>query len=131
MNVEYVGEATWMMPTTNLYRCDDGRYLLVMVLDLPSAAALSMSSGLRVPVSRAHLRAEVSVFWSDERGSPVDADGDPLNGMTPWASTDPETQAPVNLHPDGDHPIAAYSHEGALAALGYTLTPPAPERIEP
>ena len=69
-----------------------------------------------IPMSLSHLHAEVSVFHANEQGTLLDADGDPLNGLTPYASTDPETEAVVHLDAE------LSTHADALAALGYTLT---------
>ncbi|ATW60800.1 hypothetical protein SEA_BENTHERDUNTHAT_30 [Gordonia phage BENtherdunthat] len=116
MDVEYVCEATWMPPTTNLYRCGDGRHLLVLVVSVPDVVALTASTGMRVPIARSHITPEVSVFLADEQGQVVDYDGDVANGLTPIASTNTRSFATTIL------PSEICSHAEALAVLGYTLT---------
>ncbi|WP_431840636.1 DUF7572 family protein [Gordonia hongkongensis] len=115
--VSLVAEALpHMPPTTNLYRTGDGGYLAVLVVDVLGMGSILTSMGVQVPVARSHITPEVSVFHSDENGVLVDADGDPLNGLTPYASTDPECDVVVRLD------SAVTTHAEALAALGYTLT---------
>lgn len=109
MDAQFVHDLPWHPPTTKLYRLDDGSHLAVLVVD---AGAVIMG----VPVSLTHIHAEVSVFHSDADGVLIDADGDPLNGLTPFASTDPETEATIAFDAE------VSTHESALAALGYTLT---------
>lgn len=109
MRAQFVHDLPWHPPTTKLYRLDDGQHLAVLVVD---AGAVIMG----VPMSLSHIHAEVSVFHSDENGTLLDADGDPLNGLTPYASTDPECDVVVRLDP------AVATHADALEALGYTLT---------
>ena len=104
----------YMPPTTNHYRTDDG-YLLVLVVDVPDLNSILTSMGMQVPVSRSHLKPDVSVFLSDERGQVIDYDGDPANGMTPILSTDSKSFA-MTIVPD------LHTHADALAALGYELT---------
>ena len=89
-------DCTWMPPTTWHVRGADGRYLLVTVLQLDRAMR-------GIPMSIFRLPTGVRVFLADERGQPVDADGDPTNGMTPLISLDEGT------HIDG------------LTAAGYEL----------
>lgn len=109
MRAQFVHDMPWHPPTTKLYRLADGSHLAVLVVD---AGAVIMG----VPMSLSHIHAEVSVFHSDENGALLDADGDPLNGLTPYASTDPECDVVVRLD------SAVTTHAEALAALGYTLT---------
>lgn len=109
MDAQFVEDMPWHPPTTKLYRLDDGSHLAVLVVD---AGAIIMG----VPMSLSHIHAEVSVFNADETGTLIDADGDPLNGLTPYASTDPECDVVVRLDP------AVATHADALEALGYTLT---------
>lgn len=113
MDAWFIQDLLWHPPTTKLYRLDDGSHLAVLVVD---AGAVIMG----VPMSLSHIHSEVSVFHSDENGVLIDADGDPLNGLTPFASSDPETGAAVRLDAE------VSTHADALAALGYTLidTPP-------
>jgi hypothetical protein len=88
-------------PTTNHYRCEDGRHLLVTAHDRDGMVSTPLG---RLPVSRSHLPTTVDVFLADADGVVLDADGDPANGMTPIARlTDVD------------------SHEAALTALGYAL----------
>lgn len=109
MDAQFVQDMSWHPPTTKLYRLADGSHLAVLAVD---AGAVIMG----VPVSLSHIHAEVSVFYADENGTLLDADGDPLNGLTPYASTDPETEATIAFDAE------VSTHESALAALGYTLT---------
>lgn len=109
MQAQFVANLPWHPPTTNLYRLADGSHLAVLVVD---AGATIMG----VPMSLSHIHSEVSVFYADQNGVLLDADGDPLNGLTPYASTDPECDVVVRLDP------AVATHADALAALGYTLT---------
>ena len=109
MDAQFVHDMPWHPPTTKLYRLDDGSHLAVLVVD---AGATIMG----IPMSLSHIHAEVSVFHADEHGALLDADGDPLNGLTPFASTDPETEATIAFDAE------VSTHESALAALGYTLT---------
>jgi len=92
-------------PTTNLYRCSDGRYLLVTVQTVDGADLFESATGVRIPVARSHVSAGAEVFLSDDAGVVLDADGDPSNGMTPIARV-----------------AGAASHETALQHLGYTVT---------
>ncbi|GAA3963179.1 DUF7572 family protein [Gordonia caeni] len=69
--------------TTNLYRLTDGRHALVTVPadDQPvPAAVVPIMSGFKV--SRVET-GPTEVFLADEHGTPIDADGDPTNGLTP------------------------------------------------
>lgn len=107
---------TQYCPITNLYRCSDGKYLLVTFPRLDVLGTLAGLSGMAEtlaavgvspvqvdPIQVAAMSTEV--FASDEDGKVLDADGDPANSMTPL------------LRCDGPTPIA-----DALALLGYTLT---------
>lgn len=90
-------------PTTNHYKCSDGKYLLVTKPTLDSVGTLMKTLGITVPVAASHLPPNVDVFLSNADAEVLDADGDPSNGLTPIAST------------------AADSHEAALASLGYSI----------
>ncbi|WP_425284530.1 DUF7572 family protein [Gordonia westfalica] len=103
-----------MPPITNLYSTEDG-FLLVLVVEVPDMTSILTSMGMQVPVSRSHLKPDVSVFLSDERGQVIDYDGDPANGLTPILSTDSKSFA-MTINPD------LATHADALAALGYELT---------
>lgn len=61
---EYLGELDTWPPVTMLYRLDDGRHVAVSRLEFATAAG-------------------TVVFLTDESGAPIDADGDPSNGLTP------------------------------------------------
>lgn len=91
-------------PTTNHYKLDDGRYVLITVpdADIPlPAVVIPIISGIKV----AHVEPRpTEVFLCDEHAVPIDADGDPANGLTPLAT-----------YPAGTDFTAA------LAALGYDL----------
>ena len=78
-------------PTTNHYRLEDGRYVLVTVpaVDIPvPEGVLPIVSGFKV--ARVEP-APTEVFLADEYGTPIDADGDPANGMTPLLRCAPGT----------------------------------------
>lgn len=90
-------------PTTNHYRCSDGKYLLVTKPTLDSIGTLSKTLGVTVPVAASHLPVSVDVFLSNANAEVLDSDGDPANGLTPIAR------------------LAAESHEAALKELGYML----------
>lgn len=94
-------------PTTNLYRCSDGRYLLITAPNYDAQPAPGL--GIDLPIRRSHIPAQVDVFLSDENATVLDADGDPANGMTPLAR----------------YPGLA-THTEALQQLGYTLQSPDP-----
>lgn len=87
-------------PTTNHYRCSDGRWLLVTDPQMDTEGTLS-AFGIHVPISKVQLPVEVDVFLSDDAQNVLDADGDPSNGMTPLGS------------------FAVRGHAAALAELGY------------
>ncbi|AUV60807.1 minor tail protein [Mycobacterium phage Rem711] len=91
-------------PTTNHYRCSDGKYLLITVPTLDPIGTLAETLGIVVPVAKSHLPTTVDVFLADERATVLDADGDPANGMTPLAT----------------FPAGA-SHEEVLALMGYLV----------
>lgn len=73
-----------LAPCTNLYRLDDGTYVLVTVPDdvLPVPAGLALLSAVKVDQV---LPGRTELFLSDEFGTLIDGDGDPSNGMTPLA----------------------------------------------
>lgn len=78
-------------PTTNLYRLDDGRHVLVTVPvdDMPvPEGVLPIVSGFKVAKTEP---GPTEVFLADEHGVPIDADGDPANGMTPLLRCAPGT----------------------------------------
>lgn len=83
---KYVADLPGWVPDTRLYRLDDDRYLAVSVIDYYTATG-------------------TEVFLCDERGQPIDADGNPANGLTPLATFPPGT-----------------SHADALTQLGYQVT---------
>ncbi|MGH3956934.1 MULTISPECIES: DUF7572 family protein [Mycobacteroides] len=90
-------------PTTNHYRCSDGKYLLVTKPTLDAVGTLKATLGITVPVSASHLPTNVEVFLSNEDAEVVDVDGDLTNGLTPIAS------------------FVVGSHDAALAELGYRV----------
>lgn len=78
-------------PTTNLYRLDDGRHVLVTAPDevQPVPAALAP---ILVGVKVDHTEpGPTTVILCDENATPIDADGDPTNGLTPLATYPPGT----------------------------------------
>lgn len=112
MIAKFLSVLDGLPPDTHLYQCSDGRHLAVMVVNPATFEAAHAAP----PLLLSHVRPEVGVFHADENGTLLDADGEPLNGLTPYASTDDETDAVVRL------PITVTTHAEALAALGYTLT---------
>ena len=78
-------------PTTNLYRLDDGRHILVTraaeVLPVPPGLAAILGA---VKVDKTDP-APVEVFLCDADARLIDADGDPTNGMTALLQLDPGT----------------------------------------
>lgn len=70
-------------PTTNLYKLDDGRHVLVTVpfdaMPVPEGV-LPIVSGFKVASVEP---SPTEVFLCDEHAVPIDADGDPTNGLTP------------------------------------------------
>ncbi|AHJ86308.1 hypothetical protein 32HC_30 [Mycobacterium phage 32HC] len=91
-------------PTTNHYRCSDGKYLLVTVPTIDPVGTLAETLGIVVAVAKSHLPATVDVFLSDEYAAVLDADGDLANGLTPIATFP-----------------AGTSHAEALALMGYSV----------
>lgn len=92
---------TQFCPTTNLYECSDGRWLLISVVTMDVPETLG-TFGVRPAVSQMSVATNAAVFLSDEDANVLDADGDPANGMTPLQ---------VFPHADG--------HSAILAALEY------------
>lgn len=78
-------------PHTNHYRLSDGRHVLVTRAadDLPVPEALAPILGA-IKVERTEP-APVEVFLCDENAQPIDADGDPTNGLTPLVRLAPGT----------------------------------------
>ena len=78
-------------PTTNLYRLDDWRHILVTraaeVLPVPPGLAAILGA---VKVDKTDP-APVEVFLCDAYSGLIDADGDPTNGMTALLQLDPGT----------------------------------------
>jgi len=70
-------------PVTNHYRCDDGKYLLVTIAALGGADIIDVLTSRRIPVKREHLPTHADVFLADADAVPIDADGNPANGLTP------------------------------------------------
>ena len=74
-------------PITNHYRLEDGRHVLITVpheagLDramkqVEAAIPLGILPALKV------ARMPTEIFLCDEHAVPIDADGDPTNGLTP------------------------------------------------
>jgi hypothetical protein len=91
-------------PITNHYHCSDDTWLLVTVASWNLGDPMEFF-GIPVPIAHIQLPTAVDIFLSDENQNVLDADGDPANGMTPLASFEVDT------------------HEAALAALGYEVTP--------
>lgn len=77
-------------PSTNHYRLDDGRHILVTrptAIPVPPALAVLLGAA---PVERTEA-APVEVFLCDADARLIDADGDPTNGMTALLSLPPGT----------------------------------------
>lgn len=78
-------------PTTNHYRLDDGRHVLVT----RAAEALPVPPGLAAILGAVRVDktdpAPVEVFLCDADARLIDADGDPANGMTALLRLDPDT----------------------------------------
>ena len=112
-------------PVSHLYEVDGGEsYLLVTVKD--PHVLRELFAQFQGTTQLSHIENNVDVFLTDEFGSTIfDADGNPENGLNPIASTDPQSIALQLL------PSSVQTHEDALAALGYTLADPAPERMTP
>lgn len=106
-------------PITNFYRLEDGRHVLITVpheagLDrameqVEAAIPLGMLPALKVASS---VRMPTEIFLADADAVPIDADGDPTNGLTPLLRCEPGT-----------------THAQALAALGHD-GPIRPEQVE-
>jgi hypothetical protein len=100
----YLGDISWLCPTTKHFRCDDGRHLLITVKgNIPPAPELvNLTTGLSVPIAVSQIPKGTEVFLADENAVVLDADGEPANGLTPLAQFEDGT-----------------SFEAALAQLGY------------
>lgn len=102
---ELIGERLHQFaPTTNHYRCSDGRYLLVTVHDADGMATIP-GAGITLPINPSHLPKTTDVFLADEHATVLDADGNVATSMVTL------TKIP-----------AVATHQEALAALGYTVT---------
>ena len=96
-------------PITNHYRLEDGRHVLITTpheagLDraleqVEVAIPLGLLPALKVASS---VRMPTEIFLADADAVPIDADGDPCNGLTPLLRCEPGT-----------------THAQALAALGH------------
>ncbi|MUL47616.1 hypothetical protein FZI85_25215 [Mycobacterium sp. CBMA293] len=75
-------------PTTNHYACDDGTFLVVTVPRFDVSAAIEARTGIRIPVNTSQLPTHTDVFLADADAVPIDADGDPADGMTPLIRVD-------------------------------------------
>lgn len=109
---------TYQCPVSNVYRLDggtlDGSHVMVTVKDPAALAAIFADmNSITMP---SHVDPGVDVFLCNEDASVIyDADGDPTNGMTAYASTDPHAFKVVAL------PVTVTSHAEALNILGYEL----------
>lgn len=101
-------------PISNLYKViGEDTYFIVTVknpIDL-----LDMFINVGTATQLKHVDPGVEVFLANERGMVVDADGNPENGLTAIASTDPNTFAL------GHFPATITTHEEALNYLGYEI----------
>lgn len=105
---KYIRDLPEHPPRTKLYQDEEGNFFAIMVVN-PFAM-----QDVGIPLSLSHVHPESGAFHADKDGTLIDADGDPLNGLTPFASSDPETHAPRVL-------LTTSSHEEVLLELGYTL----------
>ncbi|MCC9182557.1 DUF7572 family protein [Mycolicibacterium mageritense] len=102
---ELIGERLHQFaPTTNHYRCSDGRYLLVTVHDVDGMATIP-GAGIELPINPSHLPTTTDVFLADEYATVLDAEGNPATSMTTLAKID-----------------AVATHAEALEELGYVVT---------
>lgn len=78
-------------PTTNHYLLDGGQHILITRADdiqpVPEGL-VQFVAGIRVDEV---IPPQVEVFLCDENAQPIDADGDPTNGLTPLLRLDPDT----------------------------------------
>ncbi|QGJ92018.1 hypothetical protein SEA_KEELAN_54 [Gordonia phage Keelan] len=100
-------------PVSNLYKVDDGTYLVVTVLN--PYALRGIFAEMNGTTQLSHIQPSVEVFLCDERGMFIDADGNIENGLNALASTDPNSVA-VHLLPSD-----VQTHEDALLELGYEI----------
>ena len=75
--------------TTNCYQLGD-QFVLVSVPDVDAIAKLAIP-GVPSLVSVASPPMPTEVFLCDENAQPIDADGDPTNGLTPLVRLAPGT----------------------------------------
>lgn len=113
-----LADLAYHCPVSHLYRLSggelDGSHLLVTVKD--PAALRRIFAEMSTVTMPSHIDLAVDVFLCDEVAETIyDADGDPSNGMTAYASTDIQTVRVVTL------PSSTTTHAEALAQLGYTL----------
>ncbi|SLG32523.1 DUF7572 family protein [Mycobacteroides abscessus] len=85
-------------PTTNHYRCSDGRYLLVTVATLDSLATLRKTLGIVVPLAKSQLPRRAEIFLADADAVVLDADENPANGLTPLTVVEGCTDFAEALH---------------------------------
>lgn len=73
---------THLCPQTNLYRLSGGQHVLVTVPDTERLDDIPFIPGMPGAVKFETPPTPTDVFLADEYGRPVDADGDPTNGLT-------------------------------------------------
>lgn len=91
-------------PTTNHYRCDDGRYLLVTVDDTGDDIENALPILGSVPVTNV-VQDYTVVYLADAGARLIDSDGDLLNGMTPLIRLPAGTPHAVALRAAGYEPM--------------------------
>ena len=72
-------------PQTNLYRLDSGQHILVTRIagaDIPMPAVALPLYGMLQGLVEDTAPCPTEVFLCDENARPLDADGDPTNGLT-------------------------------------------------
>ena len=82
----FIREITHFAPRSELHQLGDGRHVIVTVPDgilptLPDLVQITTELMELVDV----VESPTEVFLADEHGTPIDADGDPCNGLTALA----------------------------------------------
>ncbi len=100
---------TQFAPTTNHYRLDTGHHILITRADdtqpVPDGL-VQFVAGIRVDEV---IAPDVEIFLCDENAQPIDADGDPTNGLTPL----------LRLAPDTSFDDACAAADGELSDVRY------------
>lgn len=82
-----IGAVTHFAPDTLHYRLDDGRHVLIIVpaIDQPLPPGAARDAVLGIAGAVTTTVAPTEVLLCDENAVPIDADGDPCNGLTALA----------------------------------------------